>query len=64
MKAAFLLLLCVFTAHAERTLTDQTGRRVTVPDHPMRVICLAPSVTDTVFALGAGESVAAISDYT
>ena len=64
MRAVILLLLCVFTAHAERVLIDQTGRRVTVPDHPLRFICLAPSVTDTVFALGAGSSVVAISDFT
>jgi iron complex transport system substrate-binding protein len=49
---------------ASRTLTDEMGRKVVVPDHPHRVICLMPSVTDTVFALGAGEDVVAISDYT
>jgi iron complex transport system substrate-binding protein len=40
------------------------GRKVVVPDHPHRVICLMPTVTDTVFALGAGDDVVAISDYT
>ncbi len=40
------------------------GRTVVVPDHPHRVICLMPSVTDTVFALGAGDDVVGISDYT
>jgi ABC-type Fe3+-hydroxamate transport system substrate-binding protein len=35
-----------------------------VPDHPHRVICLMPTVTDTAFALGAGDDVVAISDYT
>ena len=47
-----------------RTLTDEMGRTVVVPDHPHRVICLMPTVTDTVFALGAGEDVVGISDYT
>jgi iron complex transport system substrate-binding protein len=51
-------------AQASRILTDETGRRVLVPDHPQRVICLSPSVTDTVYAIGAGEDVVAISDYT
>jgi iron complex transport system substrate-binding protein len=37
---------------------------VVVPDHPHRVICLMPTVTDTVYALGAGGDVVAISDYT
>ncbi len=38
--------------------------QVTVPDHPHRVVCLVPSVTDTVFALGSGDDVVAVSDYT
>jgi ABC-type Fe3+-hydroxamate transport system substrate-binding protein len=45
-------------------LTDEMGRTVVVPDHPHRVICLMPSVTDTVYALGAGDDVVGISDYT
>jgi ABC-type Fe3+-hydroxamate transport system substrate-binding protein len=49
---------------AGRTLIDEMGRQVVVPDHPHRVICLMPTVTDTVFALGAGDDVVAISDYT
>ena len=35
-----------------------------MPDHPHRVVCLLPSVTDTVFALGSGDDVVAVSDYT
>ena len=54
----------VLPAHASRVLTDESGRKVTVPDHPHRVICLMPSVTDTVFALGSGDDVVAVSDYT
>ncbi len=49
---------------ASRTLTDEMGRKVVVPDHPHRVICLMPSVTDAVYALGAGDDVVGISDYT
>jgi iron complex transport system substrate-binding protein len=30
---------------------------------PQRIVCLAPSVTEMVFALGAGERVVAVSDY-
>jgi ABC-type Fe3+-hydroxamate transport system substrate-binding protein len=51
-------------AYASRVLTDESGRKVTVPDHPHRVVCLLPSVTDTVFALGSGDDVVAVSDYT
>ncbi len=58
------ITMLAFPCFASRTLTDEVGRQVVVPDHPHRVICLWPSVTDTVFALGAGEDVVAISDYT
>jgi ABC-type Fe3+-hydroxamate transport system substrate-binding protein len=63
-----MLIMSILTlatpCFASRTLTDEMGRKVVVPDHPHRVICLMPSVTDTVFALGAGDDVVAISDYT
>ncbi len=65
--ASAILLACfcyAAAARASRTVTDETGRKVTLPDHPHRLICLAPSVTDTVFALGAGDDVVAVSDYT
>lgn len=63
---SLLALIAVLTApcFASRALTDEMGRKVVVPDHPHRVICLMPSVTDTVFALGAGDDVVGVSDYT
>jgi iron complex transport system substrate-binding protein len=68
MKRVFLsfALTMVLAAPcvASRRLTDETGRTVVVPDYPHRVICLMPSVTDVVFALGADDEVVAISDYT
>jgi ABC-type Fe3+-hydroxamate transport system substrate-binding protein len=67
MRAQWILAvwICLFTpAWASRTLTDEVGRKVTLPDHPHRVVCLVPSVTDTVFALGSGDDVVAVSDYT
>jgi ABC-type Fe3+-hydroxamate transport system substrate-binding protein len=60
----WVLLVTAVTAQASRVVTDETGRTVTVPDHPHRVVCLVPSVTDTVFALGSGDDVVAVSDYT
>lgn len=64
----FLLLLFFSVAAlpcwSARTLIDEFGRKVTVPDHPHRLICLAPSVVDDVYQLGAGEDVIAVSDYT
>jgi ABC-type Fe3+-hydroxamate transport system substrate-binding protein len=60
----WVLLAAAVAAQASRVVTDETGRTVTVPDHPHRVVCLVPSITDTVFALGSGDDVVAVSDYT
>ena len=55
--------LCIsLPALAQRTLTDDLGRSVTVPDHPHRIICLMPSLVDDAYALGAGADIVAIVD--
>jgi iron complex transport system substrate-binding protein len=49
-----------------REVTDFVGRQVTVPDSPVRVVSLAPSVTEIVFALGQAyrlKGVSQFSDY-
>ena len=67
MKRVFglvgVLVLLVTPCFATRDLVDEKGRKVSVPDHAHRVICLAPSITDAVFALGGGDEVVAITDY-
>ncbi|HTV56518.1 MAG TPA: helical backbone metal receptor, partial [Terriglobia bacterium] len=59
-----LVLLAGAPILAFRQVTDELGRRVTVPDDPQRIICLAPSVTETVYALGLGSEVVGVTDYT
>ncbi len=60
----FCILACSFVScSATRTLVDETGQKVVVPDHPHRIICLVPSITDSVFSLGAGDDVIAVSNY-
>jgi ABC-type Fe3+-hydroxamate transport system substrate-binding protein len=61
---ATILFAASVTCFASRTLTDEVGRKVTVPDHPHRLICLVPSVADDVYALGAGSDVIAVSEFT
>lgn len=61
-----LLLLLVLTtccraAHFEK---DDSGRSVSIPDHVHRIVCLAPSLTDIVYALGAQGDLVGITDYT
>ena len=58
-----LILLCAY-AHAVRWERDDSGRSVAVPDHVHRMVSLSPSLTDTVYALGAASELVGITDYT
>ncbi|MBO0910546.1 MAG: ABC transporter substrate-binding protein [Acidobacteria bacterium] len=68
MKRTGCLVLLVIatsaTSLASRTLIDEVGRTVSLPDHPHRLVSLVPSVTADLYALGAGSDVIAVSDYT
>ncbi len=48
---------------AGRTIVDQAGRTVTVPDNPARIISLAPNITEIIFAVGAGDKIVGVSEY-
>jgi iron complex transport system substrate-binding protein len=61
--AVFVLSLAL-PALALRVVADDAGRKVTLPDGVHRIVCLTPSVTDTVYAVGAGADVVGITDYT
>ena len=60
---ALLIFCAALPTCAARTVTDELGRTITVPEHPHRLVCLAPSVVDDVYALGAGADVLAVTDY-
>lgn len=45
------------------TVVDGAGRRVRLPARPVRVVSLAPSVTEILFAVGAGERVVGVTDF-
>ena len=42
---------------------DEIGRKVEIPRPPQRIISVAPSVTETLFALGLGERIVGVSSY-
>ncbi len=46
-----------------RQLIDQVGRTVTVPDHPRRVVALAPNLAELVFLLGRQELLKGVTQY-
>jgi iron complex transport system substrate-binding protein len=61
---AVLILSIALPACGARTIRDELGRTVQVPEHPHRVVCLMPSVVDDVYSLGAGTDVIGVPDYT
>ncbi len=64
LDSVALLLGCVPAALASHRVADGAGRSVLVPDHPQRIICLAPNLADDAFRLGAGPQVVAVSSFT
>ncbi len=67
---AFLTIVLVLTAcnPAERTpttqyVTDDLGRLVAINGTPQRIVSLAPSNTEILFALGLGDKVVGVTDY-
>jgi iron complex transport system substrate-binding protein len=45
------------------TVTDDLGRMVTVEEEPMKIVSLAPSNTEILFALGLGDKVFGVTEY-
>lgn len=68
--AVALLVLFVFAAITAASpssvypmiLTDASGTRLIVPAKPARIVSLAPSVTEVLFALGLDREIVGISD--
>jgi iron complex transport system substrate-binding protein len=56
-------LLASFAEAGERLLTDELGRKVTIPPAVKRIVSLAPSITETLFALGLNEEIAGVTDF-
>ena len=59
-----VLALGIATAvHAEIVVTDDTGAKVRLAAPARRIVSLAPHITETLFAAGAGDSVVGAVEY-
>ncbi|HKP86775.1 MAG TPA: cobalamin-binding protein [Blastocatellia bacterium] len=72
LRASLPLLLCLIAAACAqrhepsasgRAFADEIGREIKVTEHPQRIVSLAPSVTETLFALGLGDRVVGVTSY-
>ena len=45
------------------TYTDDTGRQVDISEIPQKIVSFGPSITEILFALGLGENVVGVDDY-
>jgi iron complex transport system substrate-binding protein len=53
-----------FMAHvSQRSFVDDLGRRIYLAKSPVRIVSLAPSVTEMLFAIGAGEQVVGVTEF-
>lgn len=66
LAACFIFAACRDNPPApidSRTVTDELGRTVSITRNPSRIISLAPSVTETLFALGLGDKVVGVTSF-
>ncbi len=52
-----------FKAKYPMTITDFAGRKVTIEKEPERIVSLAPSITETLFYIGAGDKLVGVTNY-
>lgn len=65
MVLLFFGLWMLFWAPAgfARVVTDDTGRVVTIPDRPQRIVSMAPGITEILFALGLEDRIAGVTSF-
>lgn len=59
----WILALASFSAHAEIVVQDDSGTTLRLKEPARRIVSLAPHVTETLFAAGAGARIVGAVDY-
>jgi iron complex transport system substrate-binding protein len=63
-SALVVFLACgMRCSSAQVSVVDDLSRTVTLPHAAMRVVSLAPSITESLFAIGAGAQIVGVTDY-
>lgn len=68
-KVVFSLIILIFFISScvlgeQKELVDEVGRRIIIKTYPPRkIISLAPSITELLFAIGQGSKVVGVTDY-
>ncbi|HEX9658505.1 MAG TPA: cobalamin-binding protein [Bacteroidota bacterium] len=57
-----LITFCTFV-HAQELVVDDRGEALQISQPARRIVSLTPSVTETLFAIGAGDQVIGVTDY-
>jgi iron complex transport system substrate-binding protein len=60
---ALAVLALAASPAAGLTVRDQAGRTLTLPAPPARIVSLVPSATEVLFALGAQDRLAGVTDF-
>jgi iron complex transport system substrate-binding protein len=64
MKLFLIMLVILFSQRVYAGLyIDETGRDVNIPPSPKRIVSLAPSITETLFALGLDEEIVGVTTF-
>lgn len=51
------------TARAPRTFVDDLGRKISLAQTPTRIVSLAPSITEILYAIGLGEQIVGVTQF-